>query len=517
MTRRARAALAAGVAALLMGPAASPGAGPAPFVPAQFIAKTYTEVLGRLPDDAGWNHAVAHFQRSGCSARSLSSWALGVYGSAELAAFGYGPEALALVVHRGALNRDPDPAGLQLARLTLGRGAPVTDLARSLFDGPEFSLLAGRICTTTNYHWGTTPPVAIGPEIAELDLRQRLADAAARGGGTVALPQRSLVRLTSTLVVPSGVLLTTAGAPRRQAYASMARLVRTGPIERWDRELVRVEDGASLARLWIDGQRNQPENKRDRSYAVYVRPGTAGTQIVHNKVANALGNQTIKLGGNQRSVDCAQRVHNNLVTVYASAPGHDLLRNQTLWTDGIFSVCSRAVITRNEVVDATDVGIIVMHNRVTPMANVVRSNRVLQAGNDSFGALLADPYWAGDVAHPVSFEGTRFERNVVWTGPHTRLSVALALGSRPWAIAGVGTGASMVNNTTGAMSVRATQMLSVSGMIEAATAGNGGAWLPVGNFGNSGCQVAASVVHPVYASGRLQPHVLHDNSGCIKP
>ncbi|HEX4833412.1 MAG TPA: hypothetical protein VH478_20235, partial [Trebonia sp.] len=58
-------------AALGAGLAATPVAGLASasqaYVPAQFIAKQYTEGLGRIPDQPGWQNAVSYFTQHGCT------------------------------------------------------------------------------------------------------------------------------------------------------------------------------------------------------------------------------------------------------------------------------------------------------------------------------------------------------------------------------------------------------------------------------------------------------------------
>src|SRR6202012_2542282 len=46
----------------------------ASYVPAQFIAKLYTEGLGRMPDQSGWQSATTYFAQNGCSAASLAAY-----------------------------------------------------------------------------------------------------------------------------------------------------------------------------------------------------------------------------------------------------------------------------------------------------------------------------------------------------------------------------------------------------------------------------------------------------------
>ncbi len=49
-------------------------------VPTQFIAKMYTEALGRAPDPTGWSAAVEYFRENGCNERLLKTWGGSVAG-----------------------------------------------------------------------------------------------------------------------------------------------------------------------------------------------------------------------------------------------------------------------------------------------------------------------------------------------------------------------------------------------------------------------------------------------------
>jgi hypothetical protein len=50
-------------------------------VPSQFIARQYTEGLGRAPDAAGWQRATDRALAGSCSAASLQAIALDVFQS----------------------------------------------------------------------------------------------------------------------------------------------------------------------------------------------------------------------------------------------------------------------------------------------------------------------------------------------------------------------------------------------------------------------------------------------------
>src|SRR3981189_346715 len=80
-------------------------------VPAQFVARMYTEVLGRAPDPRGWNSAMRYFQANGCNRASLMAWGSTVFSSAELSALDYDSAATTLILYRSILNREPDKVG----------------------------------------------------------------------------------------------------------------------------------------------------------------------------------------------------------------------------------------------------------------------------------------------------------------------------------------------------------------------------------------------------------------------
>ncbi|HEY4464020.1 MAG TPA: DUF4214 domain-containing protein, partial [Streptosporangiaceae bacterium] len=243
------AAAPAGGAAARAGAAAAPGGGAAApaggagravraYVPAQFIVKQYTEGLGRIPDQPGWQNAVSYFTQNGCTAGSLARFGEAVFASPEYAGLGYSDDAKILTLYRAALNREADPAGLGNWTRQLGSGLPWPTVVQKFFTSSEFTALVPTICSGvvdgsgSSYYFGTQQATALpvtgtgAQPASEADLEKLLQAAAARGGGSVVLAQKQLVWLTRPLVVPGRVTLTTEGGPDPRHYASMARLVR---------------------------------------------------------------------------------------------------------------------------------------------------------------------------------------------------------------------------------------------------------------------------------------------------
>ena len=80
-------------------------------IPNQFIAKMYTEVLGRAPDQGGWSWGVNYFSNYGCSATTLRNWGRNFYASPEYASRNYDNASKVLTLYRGILSREPEQGG----------------------------------------------------------------------------------------------------------------------------------------------------------------------------------------------------------------------------------------------------------------------------------------------------------------------------------------------------------------------------------------------------------------------
>lgn len=457
------------------------------YVPAQFIAKQYSEGLGRIPDAPGWKSAIAYFQKSGCTAKSLAAFGEAVYTSPEFTGLGYGDAARLLALTRGALSREPEAKGFARLMKELHAGAPWASVVSEVFTGSAFRSLVPRICSgvvdgsRSSYYLGTAAPLAIptgGPGFAgnERALQAKLDAVAGQGGGTVALAQRALVTLNSPLTVPEGVTLTTVGAPDPRHYADMARLMRAAdmPAPSSLTALVRLKAGAQLTSVWIDGARDVPANEAPLEDVITYG---AGVQVSNDRISNSQGPNTLYLFGGFNGFPCASAsVTGNLITAYSS--DHYLSGD---WTDGIAINCEGATVSGNEVIDATDVGIVVYRNTVaSPQHSVVRNNSVLSAGNSAYGGLVFDPlYESGRVAPKTfGFGGASIRDNTLWTGPDTHFEIGISNGTRAWfagrtsVTADTGSGGSVVGNTTGTLSARVQTGIATAGMLHTTVTGN---------------------------------------------
>jgi hypothetical protein len=473
-------------------------------VPGQFIAKIYTEALGRVPDPEGWQQAVSWFEANGCRAATLNAWARKVYLSGEYLSRGYDPPAELLTLYRGALNREPDAADFQIRLKTRRKGQDLRDTVDGFFDNREFRRLAKKICgAQTSYSFGKQPALALpvtgeGFQGTGAQLQARLD--AASPGETVHLAQKAVVRLTAPLVIPRGVTLATTGFPEPTRYALMGRLVRSAGFKT---AAVTLQDGAALDSVWVDGQRGMVGFVDD---GINVRLlGGDGTRIENSVITNSAGWSSVQVFGAAEGFPCSNaEVLNNLVTAYSSGHVRGKLKHNP-WTDGLSISCESALVQMNSIVDATDVGIVLFRSHPAVQKSLVRFNRVLAAGNSAYGAITVDGL-QGRGTRP-DFRGAMIDGNTFWTSPGTHFDIGIAVGTRAWfgPPADLASGVAVINNFTAGIPTRVDSGIAVSGMLEAHIADND---LDLILVEVSRCPTAAvgASVAAGYASGTLPPY-----------
>ncbi|WP_194920908.1 DUF4214 domain-containing protein [Catenulispora rubra] len=388
--RPARAATAALLLAASAGAAVAyspPRAAATTLIPYQFIAKTYTEGLGRVPDQAGWGIELYDFQTNGCTAQVLAGEANRVLESAEFANLNYSNPAKIEVAYRTILNREPDSAGYTFYLNYLNGGSSWASMLTYFEASPEFTNLAATICSTPDYGFGTGAPIALSPtgtgySGTEAGLQSLLNSTPY--GGTVNLAERALIPLTSTLVVPAGVALTTYGEVPSvgQNYAELGRLARQPG---WSGESVHLSGGANLNHVWVDGDRLR-ESGYDRLRFNIIAYGGSGTTIQYDRIGNTAGATDLELQGVSSGYPCSGAVvSHNLVDAYTST------HNATSPSDGISDGCEGSQVTGNGVVDASDVAIILFAGTATvPQASTVSGNSVVQSGHGANALLATD-------------------------------------------------------------------------------------------------------------------------------
>lgn len=490
-------------------------------VPTQFIAKMYSEALGRAPDPAGWQSALQYFQSSSCSQRTLKTWGTAALTSPEFTGLSYDNAATTLILYRAILNREPDVTAFNQSYNSLEDGASLASVAAGLFDTTEFARLVPYICSGNSYSFGmlgTGPAIAIPMPhlggysgLSEAELQALLYSSAP--GETVYLQQESVVSLTQPLVIPAGVTLATEGLPDPHHHALMARLVRASPFPA---AMVQINvDGnpnpsGSLRSLWIDGQRAAASQFVAPAIDVEIFGGKGAT-VASSFLAGSLGWSTLHSFGSLDDRPCASNtITGNVVTAYSSVHA-----NQQ-WTDGLSIGCENSLVADNQIVDPTDVGIVVFTAYPAKQQSRVTGNTVVSAGNSAFAALGFDPLQNRSAGAP-DFTGSAISDNTLWSGPNTHFIIGLTVGSRPWYPEGsIGFGAEAIGNTTAGIRTFFGAGIVVSGMQSATVQSNvflasplPRAWTncPTGN-------VLASVSAGL-ASGSIQQYADVEVNGCM--
>lgn len=443
----------------------------------QFIARQYTEALGRAPDANGWKSNQAYFAANGCNKATLKSVAVAVFGSQEYANLGYDSAEKVLTAYRALYSREPDATGFNYWVAYLNGGNSVSSMIDFMFqaiDGGE--LTSTQICKSLGYGWKSDLPLTNSTIAAKDDggiktlaqLQTSLQNA--KPGTTVYLSQRALIPVSNAIVVPAGVTLATMGRPPRTQYAKQARLVRAVALEGDDltTSVVRLESGAKLDSVWVSGQK-QRFGDSVPAVNVAMHSGT-GTTLVNSRLDDSRGWTAVV--AHHYGLSCSgMLVSNNLVAGYANA--HDYAGRQH-YTDGISGNCEDFTVTSNDVVDASDVAIIVFAPGLgRNQKSQVSLNVVVSAGVPAFGALMMHPQRIADVGAATTFNGAVISYNQFWAAPDTHFDIGLVLGGATWDIdPSVGSGASAFGNTNNGIVTPMYIGLLVDGMNGAAISNN---------------------------------------------
>lgn len=280
------------------------------------------------------------------------------------------------------------------------------------------------------------------------------------------------------LTIPAGVTLRTckstdangAGlpSPGPTAYALQGRLVRRwnrapSPDVTWHHSslgyspTVRVDSGARLENVWVDGGRNGLDNFCDAAigwcYNVWVIGGAGTTHVTGNRFDNSAGSTMVHVGGSidgdilssgiARPCTATHYVTSNVFTGYASR--HLDYPTPTFgdgWQDAISAYCEQTDIGSNAVVDATDVSIIVFRTctaeetwycptGMRAQQSDVHDNVVVNGGNSVYGAIWLSPLdFTHTPAYIADFTGTTVTNNHMWTGWNAIMDGLIMVGIR---------------------------------------------------------------------------------------
>ena len=481
-------------------------------VPGQFIAKMYTEALGRASDPGGWQYYVGYFNQNGCTQPALKSAGKPFYLGAEYNNLGYDNVDKVLTAYRGVLRREPDAGGFNFWVNYLNQGNALTSLLDAMFDSGEFGGLVTAICAG-DYGWGNTGAISIpttgaGFQGGTAGQLQAVLNAAAPGS-TVYLAQRGVVWADTKVVIPNGVTLATTGLPDHTRYARQGRIVRT---TLFGDTLVEVRPGAQLISVWVSGQRPVVGFACCPPYTtnISVRSGF-GASVSYSRTDTPAGFSTLVLNGaeGEPGTTCSNvTISGNLSVGY----GSNHFNGQ--WADGISNKCEGATITGNQIIDATDVGIVLFRATPATQQSQVTSNTIVAAGLSAYAAISLDPLAGGPTAN---FSGSLVASNQLWTAPLTHFDIGIAVGTMPWFanVGGVnGSGANVQNNSTANIITNFDSAMIIDGMINATVVYND---LPRNNVEVSACPTGGVLADVAggHASGILQQWSQATAHSCI--
>ena len=474
----------------------------------QFVAKLYSEALGRAPDVTGWANSMQAIAANDCSLAIVRTLARNVYTSAEFDGIGYDGASRVLALYRGVLNREPDSGGFTnyFNQLNADPGAwpAVVD---AFVGSTEFANLRGAICGGGSYGFGAGDVVAVptggsgfpGGSAAAL---QSWLDATPPGG-TVTLAERAVVRVDRPVTIPPGVTLTTSGGPAPRTYARMGRLVRTAAF---GDAMLKLSTGSRLHGVWVDGR---------RSAVGFIQPAMnvqtfGGDNVVvdDNRFSEPAGWTNFQALGTFEGWRCGSEwVRRNLITAYV--PSH-----AGGWADGLSIACENTTVEANTIIDATDVSIVVFRAHPAVQRSVVRWNTALNAGNSAYGGFVADGLTG--VGAVQNFAETTFDGNQIWANLSQHVDIVLSVGTRAWFgnASSIGSGAAFVNNTTAGQAVRTNTGIAVSGMLNAYVQANTLTTALTDTIACPDGNVLASV-SAGWASGSIQPYQDVPVSGCM--
>jgi hypothetical protein len=481
---------------------------PNELVPDQWIAKLYTEVLGCAPAQASYAAYDGFVRTTGCSLSTLRRVATAFLTSKEfIEQRRYDYAERLLILWRIARQSEPKPGEYHklLGELQRHRASWPAVVSRML-GAASFGPSIPQLCSGQLYGWNADTPVigiptghargALG-DATGTQLQQLLDQA--KPGQTVWLEQGAVIRIGAELIVPAGVTLETVGAPAPSDYAAMARLIRTSAN---GQTLVGVSSGATLANVWVDGQRsNQSVGMNHNSIDVEVLGGT-GTTVRDDRIDNTSGwsNMVVDEFAPDGAPCQGVRIVGNLIDGYSTKfhwyettgvvdgrvdlgtvtgqlsnleSGQDSVSSTFGFADGISNQCGDSYIADNQIVDATDVSVVLFGGSQWTQHSIVKDNTIVNAGNSGWASMTVDPLYP-DTVH-ANFAGATMTHNLVWTSPNAFLLVIAGIGTVPWFGADNGSGygqVKYVDNTSGSVRDNTQMAIEVSNMSGAYVEGN---------------------------------------------
>lgn len=420
--------------------------------PSQFMAKLYSEALGRAPDLSAWKNSLAAGSSATCDASMLQSMAVNVFGSAEYTAKGYTAEEQALTLFRAILSREPDKGGFDFWVNNLRNGMSAAQVVPHLVMAQEFMALVPEMCSGKGYRADGAGKQAI--DIGGGTWTQAQLESCIANNAVCSVPARTVVYLASTLTIPEGKVLETAGGYDRSMYARQARLVRNSATPG---HLVILKAGATIRNIWVSGQRHLYKGElvalADAQANVFPNinyVGGPGTGVIRGVRSDAplTATHIATFPVPTPAVPTSPTaflgnviIDNNLTTGYAHA--HTYTAQETadnrpvVWADGISHHITQGQITNNHIIDPTDVGIVIFGHDGSTQASTAQLNYIVHAGLDAYGSLGLDTIQCIGSYTGCKFSSPNgvgnFKYNYILAAPLVHSDIMLFNGTGAWA------------------------------------------------------------------------------------
>ena len=509
-------------------------------VPSQYMAKLYSEGLGRAPDAEAWQSMTNYFLDNGCSTGTLRQMAAHLFSSDEYINKGYTNEEALLTVFRAIFSREPDPAGFAYWLDYARTGKTAAQLAHVLSSSEEFGTLAGSICHGGSY-------ISAGSQGAPIDIgagtwTQARLESCLAENTVCSVPPRTVVYLDSTLTIPAGKTLETAGGFERRMYARQARIVRNSSFRH---TLVVMQAGSTVRNVWVTGGRDRfkDELKSDPTPSTPMNDVFANINYVggnHGLISGIRSDSPLSathissypvLPSATDAFYGVIEIRNNLTTGYAHSHYRDDDTNIP-WADGISQHIRAGSIVDNDIIDPTDVGIVIFGHDDSTQSSTAANNIVVHAGHSAYGSLGLDTTQCVKSHTGCQFSGSGFTGNLIFGGEKQHSDIVLFNGTAAWLTpqctgildSACGKGGQMTNNRTipgDANQVLPAQVaISVDGMIGAVTAGHEINVVQVPAASDMRCRAASGelILNSTgkgHAGGMLQAGASGDVDGCI--
>lgn len=421
------------------------------------LSRLYSETLGRAPDQGGW------FAWSN-TPLSNSDAIRGFYHSAEFTQAKLSDSAKIETLYRSVLGREADFAGKNHWLAYLKQTKNFDNVINGFIGSSEFQA----IDFSKSFNAAKVTPFSM--EWMSEDYLQTLL-CAAKPGDIVKLKPQTLVSVDHTLSLPPGVTLETEGDPGH--FAEMARFIRTS---NFDAPMIQMQSGSNLNHVWVSGYASIFEKTRS-GHNLEIVPGV-GTSAIANRLDGSTGYTNIWLPGasNYRSNGITGKdlkVLNNFIV-----GDENSYTDLTRVCDGISIGAEDALVTGNQILNATDGGIVAFafQGYSNPQHSQIHHNTIANTINSAYGALITDPFFAepyGSLGDPEffasrSFNGMEMSQNLLWTSNQAHFNVALSVGTRLWfgEKSYNGAGGVFEGNTTGILSANVMYGTIVSGALD---------------------------------------------------